>query len=123
MADNEYINYLQHIFETDSDPYIRPSAARDAIQEDYPRWQDAVNDGLADYESAALMASFNIDNPYEIQEVGLNHENGNWTITVISNDEAIEIDLGSDDLPYWVWDWFYQMADDFGWDWEVSYAE
>lgn len=122
MPDNEFIERLRSTFDGgENDPYIAPSSAEQAIGDDYPDWQRAVNNGLADYESASLMAAFGIDNPYQVDEVGLSHENQDWNLTFVYGDEIIVIDLDSDDLPFWVWDWLYDMADDFGWDWEISY--
>lgn len=122
MPDNEFVDRIRSTFDGgENDPYIAPSSAADAIGEDYPQWQTAVNNGLADYESATLMAAFGVDDPYQISEIGLSHSDSGWTLTIVNGDEIIEIDMQSDDLPFWVWDWLYDMADDFGWDWEISY--
>lgn len=121
MPDNEFIDGLGEVFESgESDPYIQPDSARDAIREDFPQWEDAIADGLADYESAALMASFGVDDPYDISGISLNYDGDNWEMSVQGSDATYEIDLGGD-LPFWVWDWLYDMADAFDWDWEIGY--
>lgn len=118
---NDFVDGIGRLYdEGDSDPYIPTRFAREAIREDYADWQQAVDDGLAFPESAVLLAAFGVESPYSVQGVELDYHNGDWQLNISTSQELHEIDLGAD-LPDWVWLWFYEMADDFGWDWELDY--
>ncbi len=120
---NDFIDGIGDAYDAgDTDPYIDAAAAEEALREDFPLWADAVENGLADWESAALMAAFDVENPYDVSEVSLNYDGSEWTMSIVEGDEIHEVDLG-EDLEFWVWDWLYDMADDFGWDWAIMYGE
>lgn len=57
----------------------------------------------------------------DIIGVGLEHENDNWTIIIHTDDWDFTTSLNTDDLPEWVWDDLYYLADIYEWDWDVSY--
>lgn len=122
---SEFIQYLKDRYEHgDTDPFIQPFQAADAIQKDYPEWQTAIDANLTDAETAARLASFGVDNPYDVTMIGIDFDNDNWTLRFETNNgETIVIDLGSDSIPLWVWDEVYDLADDMGWDWEITYTE
>lgn len=59
----------------------------------------------------------------DIIGIGLNFENDNWEIVVHTDDYDFTTDLGSDELPEWVWDDLYYLADMYEWEWDVEYGE
>lgn len=121
MANNEFINGIGGEFDRgNTDPFINPREAREAIREDFSEWERAIEAGLADAESSALMAALGVENPYDVSGVSLSNDNDQWTISITEGGDIHQADVG-EALPFWVWDWFYTMADEFGWDWEVLY--
>lgn len=123
MPDNEFINQVRADFEAspESDPYINYREAEAAIREDYPSWTDAIEHGIGNWDTAAMLSSFGMDDPYSVTGIELEHNSDGWTLSYTDNEGTTEIALGDIDLPEWVWDDLYDLADDFDWDWEVSY--
>ncbi len=85
---NDFIDGIGDAYDAgDTDPYIDAAAAEEALREDFPLWADAVENGLADWESAALMAAFDVENPYDVSEVSLNYDGSEWTMSIVEGDE------------------------------------
>lgn len=59
----------------------------------------------------------------DIEGISLSYENDNWVIAVYSREHGeydYTVNLGAD-LPDWIWDELYYLADIYDWDWETSY--
>lgn len=59
----------------------------------------------------------------DVWGVGLRFENDDWFVSINAGDFTYTVDLESEDLPDWVWDDLYYLADEFDWDWETTYED
>jgi hypothetical protein len=79
-------------------------------------WTDPYG---SEYDSIDDLLADNGINPDDVNGVTVNESDGNWSLDF---DTGESIPLG-DYAPEWVWDEFYDYADEHGWDWEVEYGE
>jgi hypothetical protein len=70
-----------------------------------------------------LLADNGID-PGDVSGVTINWDesDNSWSIDFSGTEDMADYELG-DSVPDWVWDEFYDYADEMGWDWEVEYGE
>lgn len=116
--------------EHNASAYIDASAAYDALDADEAfGWLSAVDSGDASIELAAILYSFGIDDPSEIVTDGDNGiivEGGEWVMYVEHSEGGyarIELGDANGALPEWVWDDWYEFADLFDLDWDMTYVE